>query len=85
MKKLGSNISWFFKEIMRMYSNEKSYFSKKRVESGISFVIGQFGMIFFLSQNIDLMSSSDLAIWASIEFAIAGYLINQIQKEKTHK
>jgi hypothetical protein len=42
-------------------------------------------MVFFLSQNIDLMSSSDLAIWASIEFAIAGYLINQIQKEKTHK
>ena len=68
-----------------MYSNEESYFSKKRVESGISFVIGQFGMVFFLSQNIDLMSSSDLAIWASIEFAIAGYLINQIQKEKTHK
>lgn len=82
MKKLGSNISWFFKEIMRMYSNEESYFSKKRVESGIAFLIGQFGMIYFLTQNIDLMSSSDLAIWAGIEFTTSGYLINHIQKEK---
>ena len=32
-------IKWFFTEIMKMYSSEKSYFSKKRVESGIAFAI----------------------------------------------
>ena len=77
-----NNIKWFFREIMKIYSNEPSYFSKKRIESGIAFVIGQFGMIYFLVKNIDKMNSSDLALWAGIEFLIAGYVVNQIQKEK---
>ena len=83
MKKIGKNISWFFKEMMKMYSNEESYFSKKRVESGVAFLIGQFGMIYFLVRNMPQMSSSDLAIWAGIQFALAGYIVNKIQKEKT--
>jgi hypothetical protein len=28
------------------------------------------------------MTSSDMAIWSGIEFAVSGYIINQIQKEK---
>tara|TARA_Y100000385_G_scaffold277038_1_gene323504 strand:- start:724 stop:996 length:273 start_codon:yes stop_codon:yes gene_type:complete len=77
------NIQWFIKEVGKIYSTENSYFSKKRIESGIAFVIGQWGMVYFLLQNINVMSSSDLAIWAGIQFAIAGYLVNHIQKEKT--
>jgi hypothetical protein len=65
-----------------LYSNEPSYFSKKRVESGIAFIVGQWGMIYFLTQNIDKLTTSDIALWAGVEFAIAGYIINQIQKEK---
>lgn len=76
------NIKWAIKELMNVYSTKKSYFSKKRLESGISFLIGQFGMVYFLIQNNDTMTSSDLAIWAGIEFAISGYMLNQIQKEK---
>jgi hypothetical protein len=77
------NIQWFIKEVGKIYSTENSYFSKKRIESGIAFVVGQWGMVYFLLQNINVMSSSDLAIWAGIQFAIAGYLVNHIQKEKT--
>jgi hypothetical protein len=33
-------------------------------------------------ENINKMSASDLFIWAGIEFAVSGYIINQIQKEK---
>lgn len=87
MKKIISiwnNMKWFFTEIMKIYSIEDSYFSKKRIESGVAFTIGQFGMIYFLIQNIENMSSSDLAIWAGIQFAIAGYMVSQIQKEKTN-
>ena len=87
-KKLGffgsffGNIRWFFKELMKIYSTEPSYFSKKRVESGIGFVIAEWGMIYFILQKIDNMTVTDFAIWASIQFVVAGYMVNQIQKEK---
>ena len=77
-----SNIKWLIKELINVYSNKKSFFSKKRIESGLAFMIGQFGMIYFLIQNHANMTSSDLAIWAGIEFAVSGYMLNQIQKEK---
>ena len=77
-----TNLKWIIKEIVKLYSNEKSYFSKKRVESGIAVIVGQWGMIYFLLINIGKLTASDIALWASIEFAIAGYIVNQIQKEK---
>lgn len=82
MKKLLSKIKWFFQEIMKMYSAEESYFSKKRVESGVAFLIAQFGMIFFLVKKLDTMDVYELSIWAGMEFLIAGYTVTQIQKEK---
>ena len=77
-----SNIKWLIKELIKLYSVEISYFSKKRIESGVAFLVGQFGMIYFLMVNIDKLDSTDIAIWASIEFAISGYIVSQIQKEK---
>ena len=77
-----SNIKWLIKELIKQYSDDKSYFSKKRVESGIAFVIGQFGMVYFLIINIEKLTSSDITLWAGVEFAIAGYMLNHIQKEK---
>ena len=77
-----SNIKWFITEIGKMYSGVKSYFSKKRIESGIAFFIGQWGMIYFLLENIDKLSSSDIVLWSAVEFAIAGYMVREIQKEK---
>ena len=84
VKKLGffGSIKWFFKELVKIYSTEPSYFSKKRVESGIGFVIAEWGMIYFILQKIDNMTTTDFAIWASIQFVVAGYMVNQIQKEK---
>jgi len=79
---MKEKIKWFFSEIMKMYSAETSYFSKKRVESGIAFAIGQWGMIFFLVKSYATITMSEVALWVTIEFAIAGYIINQIQKEK---
>ena len=76
------NIKFALTEIIKIYSNKPSFFSKKRLESGIAFIIAQWGMIYFLLQKMPVMTSSDLAIWAGIEFAVSGYIINQIQKEK---
>ena len=77
-----NNIKFVVKELINIYSARDSYFSKKRIESGIAFIIAQWGMIFFLLEKHTDMTSSDLAIWAGIEFAVSGYIVNQIQKEK---
>jgi hypothetical protein len=89
-----NKIKWFVTEIMNMYSAHDSHFSKKRVESGVAFLIAQFGMVFFLVKKIDTMDVYELSdtmdvyelsIWAGMEFLIAGYTVTQIQKEKKNK
>jgi hypothetical protein len=77
-----NNFKWLIKEVVNIYSSKKSFFSKKRIESGIAFVIGQWGMILFFTDHYKTMSTGDNLLWAGAEFAISGYLINQIQKEK---
>lgn len=76
------NIKWFIREVTNMYSSKESFFSKKRLESGIAFVIAQWGMIFFLLEKHSTLTMTDLVMWAGVEFAISGYIIHQIQKEK---
>jgi hypothetical protein len=78
-----TNIKWFCKEIMNIYSSKNSFFSKKRVESGIAFVIAQWGMIFFLLEKHSTLSMGEFLLWAAAEFAVSGYIINKIQKEKS--
>ena len=75
------NIKWFISEVNKMYSGAvESFFSKKRVESGVAFIILQWGMIFWLLKKYEVMSTTDFLLWATIEGAIAGYMINQIEK-----
>jgi hypothetical protein len=77
-----TNIKWFIREIVKMYSAQSSYFSKKRIESGIAFTIAQAGMIFFLVAKYDSLLMSEFLWWAAAEFGVSGYIINAIQKEK---
>lgn len=77
-----TNLKWFLKEMMDIYSTRKSYFSKKRVESGLAFIIAQWGMIFFLLEKHSTLSMGEFLLWAAAEFAVSGYIINKIQKEK---
>jgi hypothetical protein len=69
-------------EIGKIYSSKSSFFSKKRIESGISFIISQWGMIYWLIKKHHVMTTTDFVMWAGLEFAVAGYIIHQIQKEK---
>ena len=77
-----SKVKWLITEIVAIYSGKPSYFSKKRIESGIAFVIAQWGMIYFLLEHINKLSMGEFLLWAAAEFAVSGYIINQIQKEK---
>ena len=85
MKKSWNNIVWFFKELMNLYSDKPSHFSKKRIESGIAFLIAQTGMIWYLVTHISTMDVYEFLMWAGAEFLIAGYTISQIQREKKNK
>lgn len=76
------NIKWGIKEFINIYSNKDSYFSKKRIESGVAFIVMQWGMIAYFMEKHQGMDVYDLVIWASIEGIICGYTINKIQKEK---
>ena len=77
-----SNFQFLIKELIKTLSTKESYFSKKRLESAIAFGIGQIGMITYLIIAIHKMEVLDIMGWATIEFAIAGYYVKQIQKEK---
>lgn len=77
-----TNIKWFITELSKMYSAKPSYFSKKRIESGVAFAIAQVGMVFFLIMKYESLLMSDFLWWAAAEFAVSGYIINAIQKEK---
>ena len=76
------NTKWLIREITNMYSSKESFFSKKRIESGIAFIIAQWGMIFFLLEKHKTLTMTDFIMWVGVEFAISGYIIHQIQKEK---
>jgi hypothetical protein len=77
-----NNAKWLIRELGKIYSSKSSIFSKKRIESGVAFAIAQWGMIFFLLEKHSILSMTDLLMWATVEFAISGYIIHQIQKEK---
>jgi len=77
-----SNLKWGIKELINIYSSKDSYFSKKRIESGLAFIIAQWGMIFFLLEKHSALTMGEFLLWAAAEFAVSGYIINKIQKEK---
>lgn len=78
-----NNIKWFIMESRDIYSNKDSYFSKKRIESGIAFVLMQWGMVTYFVYKYQGMDIYDLIMWAGVQGVICGYTINKIQKEKS--
>lgn len=75
---------YFIWEFVKMYSGQPSFFAKKRIESGIAFVILQWGMIYYLvhMMHLEKMDTAGMVMWSGVEATIAGWMINQIQKEK---
>jgi len=78
-----SNFKWLCREIMAMYSNSNSYFSKKRFESSVAFVSAISLILFHVWYTKNTITNSEVLADATLLFVIAGYTVNQIQKEKT--
>jgi len=76
------NIKWIIREFMKMYSNQDSYFSKKRFESSIAFISAVGVILCFIWTHRHTIENSELLADAALLFGIAGYTVNAIQKEK---
>ena len=74
---------WLIKELMKMYSEQPSFFSKKRVESGIAFFSGITVDLLFIWSRRHSISSAELLFHVGLLFGIAGYNVKKIQDEKS--
>lgn len=85
MKKMffgWTNFKWLCKQLLAMYSNEPSYFSKKRFESSMAFITAMAIIITHVYHDRETITNSEILADATLLFVIAGYTVNQIQKEK---
>lgn len=79
------NIRRFFVEIINILSDKPSYFSQKRIQQNVAFVVLMSGCVFFLIQNHLVMSASDFFVWATVPASVASYTLYHTQKEKKPK
>lgn len=80
-----TNIKWFIAEFIKIGSNGNSFFSKKRIESGIAFGVVIWGCVFWLLKKYTTMTTSDFIMWSTIPIAIAGYTVAMIERAKKIK
>lgn len=80
-----NNIKFVITELIKIGSSKPSFFSKKRIESGIAFFILQWGMIEAMNYMLEKENTpmSEFAMWAAIEAFICGYALNKIEEAKT--
>jgi hypothetical protein len=72
----------FVIEMRALWSNERSYFSKKRIESTFIFLSVLVTYIWFCALNLDIISAIDFTIVSGAMMVYGGYTVNSIQKEK---
>jgi hypothetical protein len=77
-----AKFKWYVNELIRMYSGEPSFFSKKRIDSGIAFIFALWMTIFYLNKRIDTMDIWSFGYVLTAWLFIAGYTIQHIQSEK---
>jgi hypothetical protein len=77
-----TNLKWLIKEFIAMYSVKDSYFSKKRFESSIAFLSACWVVLYHVYSCRATITNSEILADSALLFAIAGYTVNQIQKEK---
>jgi hypothetical protein len=75
-----TNIKWVIKELVKMYSNEPSFFSYKRFQTGTAYFIFTQGCMFALTEYVK--TTSDFVLWCVPVLLVCGYTLNHIQKEK---
>lgn len=85
MKKLffgWENFKWLCRELLAMFSNTNSYFSKKRFESSLAFFAAMSIVMYHVWYSRETITNSEVLADATLLFVIAGYTVKQIQTEK---
>jgi hypothetical protein len=75
-----TNIKFVIKEVVKMYSNEPSFFSYKRFQTGVAFFMFTQGAMYVLTNHVN--SVMDFLEWCVPVLMVCGYTLNFIQKEK---
>lgn len=77
-----TNIKRLVKEFLKMYSNQESFFSKKRFHEGVAFYTAVSMDVVYVAKNLEKLTSSEALFHVIALFGIAGYHLNETQKEK---
>jgi hypothetical protein len=77
-----NNIKFVIRESIKMYSNEKSFFSKKRFETSVAFISGVGFILCYDWLHRYSMTGSEVAAHATILLGSAYYGVKNIQAEK---
>lgn len=77
-----AKFKWYVNELIKMYSGEPSFFSKKRVDSGIAFMFALWMTIFYLHKRIDNMDIWAFGYILTVWLFIAGYTVAKIESSK---
>jgi hypothetical protein len=75
-------LKFYVKEFIGIYSVNETFFSKKRIESGIAFLFALGVTMYYVYKKIDTLDIFSFGYIMTTWLFIAGYVVNQIQKEK---
>jgi hypothetical protein len=81
-KEWAKAILWLPKEVIAIYSNGDSFFSKKRIESSMAFFFSLGASACYVWIRRNTITTPEFMWIISVWLFIAGYTVSQIQKEK---
>ena len=77
-----TNIKWFTRELVATMSDQPSYFSKKRVQEWMLFLLAWVASLIWFIYHFKGMEIGTLLAFTGALFVYAGYQKYSIQKEK---
>jgi cytosine/uracil/thiamine/allantoin permease len=78
-------VKWLIRELVKMMSDKASFFSQKRTQGWMAFLMFYAGQGVFFVTHVKEMDVYTLTVWSSPLLLVAGYAVKQTQDEKFRK
>jgi hypothetical protein len=75
-------IVWLIKELIKVASGKRSFFSKKRIFEIVAFTSGELTLLCFFFYNISKLTTIESISIATVFFAVAGYTLSKTEAAK---
>ena len=75
------NCKWFIRQIQATFSNQPSFFARKRIESFMLFMNATILLDMFCWKNWDKIDSTEMLAIFGAQMVYAGYQVAQIRKD----